>query len=803
MTSTHEHDDDATSVQPTEVQDNGSDAEHSSPGSSFSDAYKEQPDQIQSIQVKVPEPAAEGDDDDDDYAMTFDSEEEQEGQSVYQVVSENLEQEKAAVPVAVPTTEIPSTILSHEPSIADVPLNGPERDSKPTQASPPPSSSSLATAPVSDQPATQPAAQTSPTQSQTQSHPYADVASGGIDIQQLLDNITANAELSAASTVGPTPTPTPVTPSYTSHTLGGTSLTSHASLPPRPQISSYRPPGVPTALVAAGAPGTSSDPRSGLPPPPTASFRSPPLSAPPHFSPALPTSGQDNPRQSVETSDGRDDADKRWSPSVQKIYDKFLSEERGYVAEGLWDRFPNGSRLFIGNLPSEKVTKRDLFHVFHKYGRLAQVSIKQAYGFVQFHDVESCYAALRSEQGTEVRGKKIHLEISKPQRNTRNAQKATSQQPARRSRSPEHQRGSTADRGGRNGQNGGRGSDNYNRAAQPGFDEFGRSLRARDDYRPARSPSPPQGRANYRSRDDYGPSHGRDFYDSRRRSRSNSPSYGQRESARYRKRSPSPSTRQAIEDADLQIPRRDPRDVPDVQIILLDELDRGFVGWVEGELRGRGLKSEVMFLSPRLPVHAVIRRQILEGVHAVSQLDMRAQNSSKIPLQVFDRQGGANNVRFDEYQDLEPRIAAELILRAKNTPAPALAPPTYYSQAQYQPAPSYQQPAPAAALAPAAPDLMNLVGQLDNATLQKLLSALPQQQQQNAPAASANSSIDLAGILGGLQGQQPAQQNYAQPPPVATPYNPGVQSYAAPPPQQAQSAQQVQNIMAQLAKFRQ
>jgi nuclear polyadenylated RNA-binding protein 3 len=60
-----------------------------------------------------------------------------------------------------------------------------------------------------------------------------------------------------------------------------------------------------------------------------------------------------------------------------------------------------------GNLPSEKVTKRDLFHVFHKYGKLAQVSIKQAYGFIQFHEDAACLAALNNEQGSEVRGRKM------------------------------------------------------------------------------------------------------------------------------------------------------------------------------------------------------------------------------------------------------------------------------------------------------------------------------------------------------------------------------------------------------------
>lgn len=61
----------------------------------------------------------------------------------------------------------------------------------------------------------------------------------------------------------------------------------------------------------------------------------------------------------------------------------------------------------IGNLPSEQVTKQDLFYAFYKYGRLAQISIKQAYGFVQFHDVAACHNALKQEQGAEIRGRKM------------------------------------------------------------------------------------------------------------------------------------------------------------------------------------------------------------------------------------------------------------------------------------------------------------------------------------------------------------------------------------------------------------
>ncbi|KAE8445608.1 hypothetical protein EG329_013242 [Mollisiaceae sp. DMI_Dod_QoI] len=801
--------------------------------SSFSDAYKEQSDDEEHKQDGITNQAS---DVSDDYAMTFDSDGEVHADS--QDISQAIivpETKSSLLPVSE-ITELSSP--SSNPSATDKPQDGLTND--------PPKPSSSPSSPASNEITTTNNAESNIAEFSAESADSKplildDTSSGGIDIQQLLDNITANAEKkdafiaiqSANSSTVPTP-------------KSNSGLPVHSSLPPRPNIpqkrqyddiqkyhttptglpqppTSFRPPGVPTSLVAAGAPGTSTDPRGGLPPPPgvsidsrgglppppTANFRST-LSTSSPISPASYTqinrsSVQGNQTKSVGSQDEADELDAKWGPEIQRIYDEFLENERHFVLEGLWDRFPNGSRLFIGNLPSEKVTKRDIFHVFHPYGKIAQISIKQAYGFVQFHDSAACYTALQREQGSEVRGKRIHLEISKPQRNTRNAQAV------RRSRSPDYSRGGMPDRGGRSAQ--GRGVDRYEPRAAPQtrVDEYGRPLRVRDDYRPARSPTPPRG--NFRGRDDYGP-RGRDSYNGRerRRSRSRSPPYGQREMGRYRERSLSPRSREADEDASLQIPRREPRDIPDVQIILMDQLDRAFISWVESEMRGRGIKVEVMFLSPRFPLQAVIRRQILEGVHAVSKLDMKSQNSSRIPLQVFDRQGGVNNVRFDEYQDLDPKIAAELVLRTKQTQPQAPIQSTPYAQPpQYDANQPYQQ----ATSAPATntPNLASMVGQLDNATLQKLLGSLTQQQQ-NTPAATANSTIDLAGILGGLNGQQQLpQQSYQQMP--ADPYaniaaNPALASLlgnSVPPqaaqPQPQQSAQQVQNIMAQLARFRQ
>lgn len=99
--------------------------------------------------------------------------------------------------------------------------------------------------------------------------------------------------------------------------------------------------------------------------------------------------------------------DRPWTSETQVKYDHFMNEERRYVNEAKWDQFPQGSRLFVGNLSSEKVTKRDIFHVFHPYGDIAQISIKQAYGFVQFLRTEDCMRAMAAEQGRQVRDKRI------------------------------------------------------------------------------------------------------------------------------------------------------------------------------------------------------------------------------------------------------------------------------------------------------------------------------------------------------------------------------------------------------------
>ncbi|KAK8050828.1 hypothetical protein PG994_012558 [Apiospora phragmitis] len=607
--------------------------------------------------------------------------------------------------------------------------------------------------------------------------PGATQAGDPIDIQALVDNITARAAASDANQASSPPKPDDSQTGANPQHLQAQAPTQTSSLPPRPPVSQQ-----PTS-ASLHAEEAKRFPHANVPttfpvPPSTgmtypygtdASYPTPPTMNPP-ANPPMPMA-QYSPAPGLANTLHPSEPHQ---PHQQQTYEIFLSEERKYVSEAKWDRFPEGSRLFIGNLSSERVSKREVFDIFSRYGRMAQISLKQAYGFVQYHDVAEGKAAMDNLQGAEVGGRKINLEPTRAQRKENN--------------DGDRQRG-----------NRGKGNNANERSRVDG--------RRRDDYRP-RSPSP--GRANHFRQGSFG----RDrtnwdsgSYGGRSRGRSRSPSSY---SGGYRRRSPSPHYRgPPTTEADLDIPRRYAGDVPDVQLLLLQEVDRDFVTWVQRSFAERGLKVDVMFLNPRFPRDLVIQRQIVEGVHGVSDLDYRAQSIAKIPLQVFDRSAGRHNARFDQYQDLDPAIAAELVARAKSLsqiPSPA----AYGGGGPYAPA-AYAPGPPVAHTYPTPQPLAHpgLAG-LDNATLQKVLAVMQPSTQSAMPGQPMmpNAGMDVNSILGALGGNGPA------PPPMPqhVPQHQHAASYAPapyasiPPPHPShagENAQHVQNIMAQLSRYRQ
>lgn len=265
----------------------------------------------------------------------------------------------------------------------------------------------------------------------------AESPNASADIQRLVADLTAPAEpnSNSAPSASSAKTEPPSGPSSLPSTLP-----SSTSLPPRPPLpnaasqsyaSQHHPagsissvptnniapptPGQPSTYVVAGAPSIVADAISNLSPPNTA-LNAPvaitSMTAPPY--PAQPAT--------VAADRAPDEYERQW--------DQFMADERQYMSEAKWDRFPDGSRIFIGtrsapgaskigahifsagNLSSDKVSKRDVFDLFHRFGRLAQISLKSAYGFVQYHTVEEGQGAMDNLQGIEIKGRRIRKSIS-------------------------------------------------------------------------------------------------------------------------------------------------------------------------------------------------------------------------------------------------------------------------------------------------------------------------------------------------------------------------------------------------------
>jgi len=72
-----------------------------------------------------------------------------------------------------------------------------------------------------------------------------------------------------------------------------------------------------------------------------------------------------------------------------------------------------------------------------------------------------------------------------------------------------------------------------------------------------------------------------------------------------------------------------------------------FVDFIQGAFRGRGLNVAVLTMPPQVSMSAVVKRQVMEGVSAIVKLYSANQARTRIPVQVFDRSGGAGQVRFE------------------------------------------------------------------------------------------------------------------------------------------------------------
>ncbi|KAI5968081.1 NAB3 [Candida margitis] len=107
------------------------------------------------------------------------------------------------------------------------------------------------------------------------------------------------------------------------------------------------------------------------------------------------------------------------TPEEENEYQEFIERENHYMNLQNWDEFPDKSRLFVGNLPANTISKQDLFRIFTQYGEVIQIAIKAGYGFIQFRSADACLDCVRGETDTPLHNKVLRLDASKPQKSRR------------------------------------------------------------------------------------------------------------------------------------------------------------------------------------------------------------------------------------------------------------------------------------------------------------------------------------------------------------------------------------------------
>ncbi|XP_027002460.1 nuclear receptor coactivator 5 isoform X1 [Tachysurus fulvidraco] len=113
-------------------------------------------------------------------------------------------------------------------------------------------------------------------------------------------------------------------------------------------------------------------------------------------------------------------------------------------------------RIFVGNLPTAHMAKKDMEDLFRPYGKIQALSLFRGYGFVQFERTEDAEAAKAGHNGRLYRGYKLDVNMAAERRQKprsspprRPSGYGDSREPRLRSRSPVHGRDSRDNRDGR------------------------------------------------------------------------------------------------------------------------------------------------------------------------------------------------------------------------------------------------------------------------------------------------------------------------------------------------------------------
>ncbi|CAG8478201.1 6835_t:CDS:2, partial [Racocetra fulgida] len=356
---------------------------------------------------------------------------------------------------------------------------------------------------------------------------------------------------------------------------------------------------------------------------------------------------------------------------------------------------PSGSRLFLGNLSTHSTSKKELYDIFSPHGEILQISIKNSFGFVQYNNPESVKKAIEKENGLEVsHGKPWHHippneDGSKP--SFANRQEKHWNQRGCKEDWYQNDRDYPPGRGHQGQSYPDRRYDDYDRRntdykfdRRASYDSRGGyEYSDQRDYR-----SPQEYRGDYKDEHEYRPRDDRGYRRSSYRDEHRDERYAQRSkpyripSRDYMERRQSrdhPYRSQSHDEPDdeFPLPRRQGNDVPECQIIVLEEKklqlkctipflqNSNFLWQVESSFREANITVHTLHLSRKLHIQAVIRQMIVEGVHAVVFMERHNAINGRVNMQIFDQSRVRDNVKYDEYNNIKVDEAVNLLLRTR------------------------------------------------------------------------------------------------------------------------------------------
>jgi RNA recognition motif-containing protein len=102
--------------------------------------------------------------------------------------------------------------------------------------------------------------------------------------------------------------------------------------------------------------------------------------------------------------------------AIKELNGKMVGSAR-IVVEEARPRLEEGGltipRIYVGHL-SSSIKKSDLYYLFHKYGDIVEVMIKDDFAFIEYTNLHSAYKAMTELNGYRLGGCKLQIEEAKP-----------------------------------------------------------------------------------------------------------------------------------------------------------------------------------------------------------------------------------------------------------------------------------------------------------------------------------------------------------------------------------------------------